>query len=598
MPPPPDFLQWALSPDLNIEEAFCAEVLTEHGLEAWKLKNKVEDPSRYDYDLGNERYRLRRLNPAHRAELSEIDVMRAAEMLPFMTKLDHFTHGRDRDLRDLSGLRFCPRLTELRVAPTELPHLEWLRFVPELEDLWLQDDMVEDYSALAFCPKLKKVHFWLSLSWCDLRALAQLPVLEEVTLHANLPTLANVGPLEQVRKVYWRGFGNGRAFLRNASDLPDMPRLREANIVPWARLDGIEKFSALEELTVEGSFLDLAPLARLPNLHKLILGGERFTDLSPLAHAPKLALLQICREMPVDYTPLLESSSLRELLPRYGYEPTPEMVGLNAALLGWETDYLLSEPRSLPEPVYRIVDTSGDAEGDGPFASPKGKRVVGFAAPLHLAEGKWVARRLRAAIDRALGEKNWGKTDCSDYRATDCVVTLDLETIDTCERVPEVIEACRRELAWLRNQWVVSLTTHPLAEWEKDPQEWKDPEERELEDHIAEAQDYVERRRQYLAFLERLREYRLRQELGEKAPPEKFAPPKEEPKEEDSDLLDVGDEWERSDHPRWLEYFMKVCVSEDGVWGFSGFKGKNERLTGHTFEVPEHLRAKYEAGEE
>lgn len=596
MDPQSDFAEWALSPELDIEEAFCAELLTEQGLEAWRRKHKVTDPEAGNWEAQSERRRLRRLNPAYRATLAELDVMRAAEMLPELTSLERWVSQEDRTVRDFSGLRFCPRLKKLMVGLTELPDLEWLRFLPELADLWLQDGNVEDYSDLARCPQLTRVHLWLSLSWCDLGALAQLPLLEELTLHANLPTLAGVGPLAKVTRILFQGFGNGRAYLRDATALPDMPLLREARIVPWAHLDGIEKFTALEELTVEGSFVDLSPLNRLPNLRKLVLGGERFTDLAPLAQAPKLAVLQPCREMPIDYTPLLESQSLRELLPRYGTEPTQEMIGLNAALGGWDAEFLLPEPRRLPPPVYRIVDIEDSP--DPRFANRAGHRTIDVPAALHASEAEWAAARIKSAISRALREKDWGETKSALHHPALCSLDVSLHSIDAADRLPEVIEACREELAWFRNCWTVDLSVSLQAEWEKDPDGWKEASTDEFEEHIREAHDYVERRRQYLAFLERLREFRLRQELGEAVPPEKFAPPPEAEDEEESDVLDEDDEWEPRRHPQWHEYFMSIDICEEGVWAFPGFKGKNERLTGKVFEVSDRGRARYNGEEE
>lgn len=596
MDPRSGFAEWALSPDLNIEEAFCAELLTELALQEWKGKHKVEDPNRYNWDLKKERQRLRGLNPAHRAILAEEDVSRAAEVLPDLTSLEHWTYRADRTVRDFSGLRFCPRLKRLMVAPTELPDLEWLRFLPELKDLWLQDDNVEDYSPLAFCPGLTQLHLWLAFSWCELGALARLPVLKELTLHGNLPTLEGVGPLLNVTKVLFEGFGNGRAYVRDAGALPEMPRLREARIVPWAHLEGIEKFASLEKLTVEGSFVDLSPLNRLPNLYKLVLGGERFTDLSPLARAPKLAVFQPCREMPIDYTPLLESQSLRELLPRYGREPSQEMIGLNAALGGWDAEFLLAQPRPLPRPVFRIVDTGPSPEPR--FADCEGKRIFDLPEPLHDCEGRWAGARMKSAIDRALRDKSWGEINTAEYVAHRCLLSMTVHSIDAADRLPEIIEACRAELAWFRNRWIVRLSVDPEAEWETDPEDWKESSEDEFEQHIAEAHDFVERRRQYLAFLERLRDFRLRQELGEEAPPEQFAPPPERKEEEESDVLDRGEDWERRKHPEWHRYYMSIHICEEGVWGFPGFKGKNERLTGQVFEVSDRGRADYESEEE
>lgn len=593
-----DFVQWALSPELNQEEAFCAELLTDHGLAAWKGANKITDPDQYDYEKRRLAKERRGLNPAHRATLREVDVMHAAEMLPQMTKLDHWTFGGggDRLLRDASGLRFCPKLIHFQVNPTALPDLEWLRWLPELESFWLQDENLEDYSGLRHCPKLKKVALWLHFSWCDLRALADLPELEDLVLHGNLPTLAGVKPLLKVGKVYLDGFGGGRAFLHDASDLPEMPQLREGRIVPFARLDGIEKFAALEDFVTEGSFTDLTPLSRLPNLMKLVLGGERFTDLAPLARAPKLGLLQICRELPIDLTPLLDSNSLRELVPRFGEEPSLEMVSFNAALRGWESDFLLETPRELPSPVYRIADVGPDP--DPRFQTPQHPRVVDPGAPLYEAEGQWVGRRLVAALERLLGDSEWGKTRCHTYDADRAAVDVELNSIEACERGPEVIECCRQQLAWLKNRWTVHLSASPKAQWEKDPEEWKYSPERELQEHLDEAHDYVDRRRRYLAYLERLKEFRLKQELGEETQPEEFAPPPPEEEEVDSDVMEAGDVFEQRHHPLWHDFYTRMHVCEEGVWAFPGFKGSNERLTGKTFEVSERQRQEYESEKE
>jgi len=60
--------------------------------------------------------------------------------------------------------------------------------------------------------------------------------------------------------------------------------------------------------------------------------------------------------MPVNYTPLLDSPSLRELIAAFSHEPSQEMIVVNAALGGWDAEFLLSEPRPLSPAVFRIVD--------------------------------------------------------------------------------------------------------------------------------------------------------------------------------------------------------------------------------------------------
>ena len=129
----------------------------------------------------------------------------------------------------------------------------------------------------------------------------------------------------------------------------------------------------------------------------------------------------------------------------------------------------------------------------------------------------------------------------------------------------------------------------PHAQWQRDPEAWKDDIQRDLEDQIEEAKSHAERRRDYLAFLERLQIYRLRQEQGEEPLPEDFAAPAEEEEKADSDLLepskdDVEDPWESEKHPKWHDYYMMVLVCEEGVWVPLGFQHKGERLLMHAVE--------------
>ena len=576
-----EFIAWAMVPERTLDEAFLIEILVDEGLSLWKSREKIEDPSRYDWEAKRERQRRRRLNPAHRKIWSEIDVRRAAEFITTLGKLIHWTHGVDRPVRDLSALRFCPRMKDLHLAPTELENLEGLRWVPELEHFWLQDDTLEDLSPLRYCPALKSIHLWLQYPWCDLRALAELPELEQMTLHGNLPMLAGVSPLPKVTKVLFNGWGDGRAPIRDGHSLPDMPALREGQISPIASLAGVEKFGALEEVTFEGPYKCIAPLAALREVRRLVLGGNRYHDLSPVARMAKLAVLRLAREFPIDYTVLLDSESLREL-ERCGDKPlTPEQAGINAALGSWDGECALPEPRPLARPVYRCIQ---HRENPPPgFETPSGTRAEPVPDAVAEAEGKWVARRLDRAMMKVFG-RDFGDTHSSDHDAERGAVDVTIHSAEIADRLTEVVELLRRELTWLRDGWTVDLTVDPESQWQRDPEEWKDEVQRDLEERIEEARNHAERRRDYVAFLERLQIYRERQEQGQEPLPEEFdvpAPPKEEAP--DSDLLEpaegeVEDPWERDKHPQWRDYYMTIRVCEEGVWVPVGFQKAAERL--------------------
>lgn len=574
------FAAWVLAAERTIEEAFAAELLVDQGIEAWKNKHRVEDPNRYNFELRREGWRRRQLNPAHRRVWAEEEVMRAAEFVPGFTKIDHSTYGADRPLRDLSVLRFCPQLVHLQVAPTELENLEALRYTPALEDLWVQDNLIEDLSALRLCPGLKKVHLWLGFPWCDLRALAELPELESLILHGNLGMLDGVGPLPKVTHILLKGWGHGHAPIRDGHALPDMPGLKDGEISPVARLAGFEKFAACEDLIVEGPFKDLKPLAALSAMNKLTIGGEHYGDLGPIARMQTLAVLRIAREFPLDYTPLLDSASLREVQRCNDKPLTPEQAGINAALGGWDNACLMAAPRPLPEPVFRLFQYLNPADG---FDSPKGQRLVPCPKPTAEAQGKWLAARLEKSMSRKFG-RDWGETYSSDHDAYRGKVDVRIHDIEIADRLSEVVQLLREQLAWLIDRWVIDLTVDPKSQWQKNPEAWKDPIQEEMEEQIEEARSYAERRRDYLAFLERLQRYRLREEQGEAPPAGEFAaPPPEKMEEEDSDLLEpptagVDEDWEAEDHPSWHDYYATMSVSEEGVWAPVGYYKKAERL--------------------
>jgi hypothetical protein len=581
-----EFVAWTMTTERTLDEAFLAEILIEEGLSRWKAREKIDDPMRYNWQAKREHYRRRRLNPAHRRIWSEIDVKRAAEFVAVFEKFDHWTHGEDRPVRDLSALRFCPKMKDLHLAPTELENLDGLAYVPELEHLWLQDDIIENLSSLRLCPKMKTLHLWLQYPWCDLRALAELPELEQITLHGNLPMLENVEPLQKVTKVLFNGWGNARAPIRDGHSLPDMPSLREAEISPIAKLAGVEKFSMLEEVIFEGPYKSIEPLAALGEVRKLVLGGERYHDISPVARMAKLGVLRLAREFPIDYAPLLESESLRELQ-RCDTNPlTPEQAGINAALGGWDRECVLTEPRPLPRPVYRYIQHRGNPPPG--FASPEGTRAEPVSPPIAEAEGKWLAARLDRAMIRAFG-RDWGETYSSTHDAARGTVDVKIHSIEIADRLPDVIELLRRELAWLRDGWVVDLTTDILCQWQRDPEEWKDDIQRDLDERIQNAKDHAERRRDYLAFLDRLQVYRLRQEQGEEPLPEEFDAPPEKEETPDSDLLEppedgIDDSWRQEHHPKWHQYYALFRVCEEGVWIPLGFQGTAGRLLLQTIE--------------
>jgi hypothetical protein len=570
----PDFVSWALSPERSLEEAFCAELLVDFGRNA---------PSgSASSDCQREHQRRRRLNPAHRAVLDPHAVHRAAQNLASLREIHHWTQGEDRPLRDLSGLRFCPQLRRLKLGPTELPTLEALRFVPDLEELTLQDDRLEDYSGLAHCQNLRKLQLWPGFPWCNMHALAELPLLEELVLHGNLPMLEGTRPLRRLKKLFLTAPGPGHAPVRDIWMLPDMPLLQEAHIEPLARLDGIERFAAIEELAVCGLFRDLTPLGRLPHLRKLTLAGENFQDMRPLARLEELRLLILLRDYPLDLIPLLDAPRLREVRTSHETQAGLELDALNVALGGWDCEFGVPQPRLLEPALFRIVDLGPKA--DPGFAPRAGSRESPLAKTLQEAEGQWLAGRLQTILEELLRETHWGEVEACASDARRCELDLRIYSLQSAHQLRQIVEACRGELAAARNRWTLDVSILLEADWEEDPATWKDEVQEELEAQIATAHDCAQRRRQYRGFLERLHRFKLREELGQGHSPEEFAPPEMEINP--CELLSEQEDWTREQHPLADEYFLMAELTEAGLWVYDSYRSLAERLLGCRLETP------------
>ena len=570
----PDFVSWALSPQRSLEEAFCAELLVELGQNAPSGSGSSESQ--------REHQRRRRLNPAHRAVLDPRAAHRAAQGLPALREIYHWAQGDDRPLRDLSGLRFCPQLRRLKLGPTELATLEALRFVPELEELTLQDDRLEDYSGLAHCQNLRKLQLWPGFPWCNMHALAELPLLEELFFHGNLPMLEGSRPLRRLRKLFLTAPGAGHAPMRDSWMLPEMPLLLEAHIEALARLDGMERFAALEELAVCGLFRDLTPLGRLRQLRKLTLAGENFQDLRPLVRLEELRLLHLLRDYPLDFTPLLDAPKLREVSTSHETLAGLELDALNVALGGWDCEFGLAQPRPLERALFRIVDLGPRA--DPGFAPRTGSREATLAKSLQEAEGQWLAGRLQTILEELLGETHWGEVEACPSDTRRCELDLRIYSLQSAHQLRRIVEACRFELAAARNRWTLDVSILLEADWEEDPATWKDDVQEELEAQIATAHDCAQRRRQYRGFLERLHRFKLREELGQGHSPEEFAPPDMEVNP--CELLSEHEDWTREQHPQADEYFLMAELTEEGLWVYENYRSLAERLLGCPLEPP------------
>ena len=574
-----DFATWAMNPKLNQEEAYCAELLVEHGLQQWESKHPESPKTPTNWEARSAAHKRRMLNPAHRAKLKRADVERAAEMLPESKSLDLSCHS-DRPVRDVSGVRFLPELESLHLWATEVADLSPVQDLAQLNELVISDNEVEDLRCLARLPKLKKVWLTIQQPWPLVEGLEKLAELEEFHWRGNLLLLETIPCLPAVAEAHFEHCGFHSLPLRDATRLPAMPRLEKFILNAVVRLDGIGRWPRLISLDVSGRMRDLAPLQELKRLTHLTLRTKEIRDPSPLVGLPELRRLLIASEHPADFSCLAEAPRLHEVEIQGCDINKLEIATLNSVLTPWSDEFGVNEPRPLA-PLH-FYSTDGHemhqtiSRMEGPWElTPEEKADPGMAA----SEDRWVHRRIEAAIRRLFGKMRWGNSHSHGSSSRHGWVTL--EALEAAERLPELLEAIRGIFATTRKPWCVTIM---VSLSNSKPEE--ETEEDDLQREIEDSRDYRERQRERQEYLERLHRMRLQEQEGKEikaedfASPEKAAPkPQPDPglenvvnlfstEDASAEEEDEGDDdWEEAEeHPLAEKYNLFAILTEHSLW--------------------------------
>ena len=545
MKTPQDFIAWALDPKRTLEEAFFAEVLVDQGVQHWEHKQKIYRPG--NWEAQQERGRARRLNPAHRAQLSRPDLDKAAEVLREMSRFSYSAGwDSDRPLRNLSGLQFLPGLHHLDLSNGEAPDLSPLVHVPDLVDLSINDKLAEDFRPIARCRKLKSIHLYLYQPWPILDGWEDLPELESLRFNGNLLAVESIPRLPAVNTLHLNAGIGSSVPLRDLRRLPEMPRLRVLELEGVHRLDGIERYPELRILTLGGTFCDLTPLTALKEVTHLTLKGDLTRDLKPLVRMPALRKLTVQSHHPQDYLVLSDAPMLHEVEARFCDINRRELATLHALLPSWSDEFAAPAPRPLPPLRFRIYEhdkfwKSGPCAADHP--TPWDDNVS-----MKESEGQWMARCLNARISKALKHPNWGETRHG---------WVNVHSLEAADHLAKIIQVIREFLATTRFPQRVSLRVDLKAQWHRDDE--KDPElksalhrQRLIQEEVDEHLEWERKRREEQEYLARLHELRQLEAEGAEVKAEQFAPPppeveeaEEEEEEDQGDDIDDGDVLER-----------------------------------------------------
>ncbi len=523
------FTSWALDRARTVEERFGAQLLIEHF---------ARHGGGYDWQRLLATTEARKLNPAWEPGYTEAQIQATAGKLAALT--DWRTDvGNDRPLRDLSVLRFLPGLCNFNLGHNaEVSDLSPLRHCPALKSVSLAAKDLEDFRPLADCPALESIRVFATFPWPRLEGWERLERLE--ALHWTGPgtgflSLTELPALERLHISTGDLQHGGAASLRDFTQLPAMPRLRELWASTFYYLDGIERYPGLISLMVRGPFRTAAPVTVLPRLAHLHLSGHEFREVKSLTAAPALRQLVVESQRPHDYAPLMDAPQLCEVL-SFGCDfPELELASLQAILPGWDSLYLAPEPRPLP-PLQIIKPLEGKN-----MVEPPDRSWTADDDPFALDycfqrnAGLWMQRTLRAALDaEGLTQKagvclGYGDakrlrnayTWFSDPMPHTRGLTVRLLGTEAIGQFRRVVQVLRNVLASTRHPWVINLQGKPDPDDDDYEREWI----RHPDDEIREEQYRLKEQRKHREFLAREFRLQLLREEGGTPEPADFAAP-------------------------------------------------------------------------
>lgn len=553
-----EFVAWATRPELNLEEAFCAERLVEVGLEFRRVRHEGLPPT--DWEARRDFLRRRRLNPAHRVRITSREARDAYEGLVEMRSLD-LSAWEDRPLRDISGLRFLPHFRTLALHRNELTDLSPLAGWRDLRHLALTDDALEDLTPLGELGDLQQLWVRLRLPWPDVAALGRLERLEEIHWSGNLLVLENVPRLPAVRIAEFATGWETVLPSRDCTRLPEMPWVESLILERVHRLDGVTRWPRLRFLAAGGSFRDLEPLTALRHLTHLQLDGDVTRDLAPLVRLPLLRRLVVRGNHPQDYSVLAEAPRLHEVVAEGCQINRMELATLHAVLPKWDEEFATPSPARPGPLAFRAVPHDQLPHHPRWTLEP----AASWDGDLELAasENRWMSRRLEQALGKLLGD-GWGAV--AEWGRAPGSAAVRVASLDAAERLAEIVECIRRVLAAGRWPWLVQLRVD-LEESTAATPESGASEEDVVRQELENQRLFKRRQREQQILLEREHRLRLLQQEGQVVDPRRFLAPEaggEEAAEEgDATTVEVAGDYSLAEnlHPLAEQLFVLGVVS-------------------------------------
>ena len=219
--------------------------------------------------------------------------------------------ARNRDIQDLTGLRFATNLDELSLTDNQISDLSPIAGLINLRVLRLWNNPVSDLSPVKGLKNLSNLIFGVT-SVSDLSPLRGLINLER--LHFYGAPVSDFSPLAGLINLKHVAFAS-----KNVSDLsPFAGLINLESIVTWGSpisdLSPLAGLTTLESIEIGGAEIsDLTPLTGLTHLKELNLHVNNISDISPLAGLTRLTRLNLQGNNISNVSPLAGFTNLKWL---------------------------------------------------------------------------------------------------------------------------------------------------------------------------------------------------------------------------------------------------------------------------------------------
>jgi len=197
-------------------------------------------------------------------------------------------HAEQRNVSDLTALKYCTCLTRLYLYNNQIDDISPITNLTSLRELYLSGNQISDISALANLTSLRELYL-SGNQISDISPLANLTSLTELNLSGN--QISDISPL---------------ANLTSLGEL-NLSGNQISDISPLANL------TSLTYLSLSGNQIsNISALASLTSLRDLSLGGNQISGVSPLANLTSLTLLNLSDNQISDIEPLVDNPGLSQ----------------------------------------------------------------------------------------------------------------------------------------------------------------------------------------------------------------------------------------------------------------------------------------------